>query len=201
MDPAPSALQTLNHFFRHDYFALNQQEEAALAARFTERQVRRRGVLLRAGEVCRHVQFVVSGCLRLYAVDTGGKEHNLLFAVEQEWLTDLSSLYGEQPSRVYIEALEPTTVLQIRREDLLSLFTGYHTFDRNFRIIVERKYIELQDRLLQSISTPAEERYQTFLTQYAHWARRLSNTQIAAYLGITPEFLSRLRRERASARC
>jgi CRP-like cAMP-binding protein len=127
-------------------------------------------------------------------VDQGGKAHNLLFAVENEWMTDLASFYAEQPSQVYIEAVEPTTVLQIRHDDLLGLFTRYHKFDRNFRILVERAYIALQDRLLQNISATAEERYQNFLTQYPHWARRLPNTQIASYLGITPEFLSKIRK-------
>ncbi|RZL13018.1 MAG: Crp/Fnr family transcriptional regulator, partial [Hymenobacter sp.] len=98
----------------------------------------------------------------------------------------------------HIEAVEPATVLQIKHDDLLSLFTRYHKFDRNFRILVERGYMALQDRLLQTISATAEERYQNFLTQYPHWASRLPNTQIASYLGITPEFLSKIRKDRVT---
>ena len=194
MPTSPAPLEALSQYFQHDYFPLTKEEEAALTQRFTLRQIRRRGFLLQEGEVGRLASFVVAGCFRLYAVDRGGKEHNLLFAVENEWITDLASFYAEQPSRVYIEALEPATVLQIRHDDLLDLFTHYHKFDRNFRILVERAYIALQDRILQSISAPAEERYQNFLTQYPHWARRLPNTQIASYLGITPESLSKLRK-------
>jgi CRP-like cAMP-binding protein len=153
---------------------------------------------LQQGEVCRYASFVVAGCFKMYAVDKSGKEHNLLFAVENEWITDLASFYSEQPSRVHIEAIEPATVLQIRHDDLLDLFTHYHKFDRNFRILVERGYIALQDRLLQSISATAEERYQAFLAQYPHWASRLPNTQIASYLGMTPEFLSKIRKDRVT---
>lgn len=189
-------LEALSQYFKRDYFPLSKPEEAELAARCTERRVKRRGFLLQAGEVCQHISFVVAGGFRLYAVDPGGKEHNLQFAVENEWITDLASFYAERPGGVYIEALEPATVLQIRHDDLLDLFIRYHKFDRNFRILIERKYLQLQERVLQSISTTAEERYQHFLTQYPHWARRLPNTQIASYLGITPEFLSKIRKDR-----
>jgi CRP-like cAMP-binding protein len=191
-------LEALSQYFRSDYFPLAKQEEDELARRFTERTVKRRAFLLQEGEVCRYASFVVAGCFKMYAVDKRGKEHNLLFAVENEWITDLASFYAEQPARVYVEALEPATVLQIRHDDLLDLFTHYHKFDRNFRILVERGYIALQDRLLQSINATAEERYQNFLTQYPHWARRLPNTQIASYLGITPEFLSKIRKDRVT---
>lgn len=191
----PPPLAALSQYFRSAYFPLATEEEAALTQRVTLRQVKRRGFLLQPGEVCRQASFVVAGCFRLYAVDQGGRAHNLLFAVENEWITDLASFYAEQPSRVYIEAVEAATVLQIRHDDLLDLFTRYHKFDRNFRILVERAYIALQDRLLQNISATAEERYHAFLAQYPHWARRLPGTQIASYLGLTPEFLSRLRRQ------
>lgn len=194
----PTPLEALSQYFKRDYFALTKEEEAALNQCVTLRQVKRRRFLLQPGEVCRHASFVVAGCFRLYAVDPAGRAHNLLFAVENEWITDLASFYTEQPSGVYIEAVEAATVLQIRHADLLALFTRYHKFDRNFRILVERAYIALQERLLQNISATAEERYHTFLAQYPHWARRLPGTQIASYLGITPEFLSKLRKNRAA---
>lgn len=198
MDKTLAPLEALSHYFKNGYFSLTPQEEAELARHFTARQVKRRAFLLQEGEVCRSASFVVAGCFKMYAVDKSGKEHNLLFAVENEWMTDLSSFYTEQPSRVHIEAVEPATVLQIKHDDLLSLFTRYHKFDRNFRILVERGYMALQDRLLQTISATAEERYQNFLTQYPHWASRLPNTQIASYLGITPEFLSKIRKDQVS---
>jgi CRP-like cAMP-binding protein len=132
----------------------------------------------------------------MYAVDAAGKEHNLQFVAENDWITDLASFYAEKPSKVYIEAIEPTSVLQINHEDLLELYINYHKFDRNFRIIIEQKYIELQNRVLQNISATAEERYRYFMKQYPGLASRLPNTQIASYLGITPEFLSKIRKER-----
>lgn len=178
-----------------NYFPLTAKEKEELSLRFTERRIKRRTYVLQQGDVCKHFSFVVSGCLKMYAVDANGKEHNLQFVAENDWITDLASFYSEKPSKVYIEAIELTTVLQINHKDLLELYINYHKFDRNFRIIIEQKYIELQDRVLQNISTTAEERYRHFIENYPNLVNRLPNTQIASYLGITPEFLSRIRKE------
>lgn len=179
-----------------NYFPLTAKEKEELSQRFTERRIKRRTYVLQQGDVCKHFSFVVSGCLKMYAVDANGKEHNLQFVAENDWITDLASFYSEKPSKVYIEAIEPTTILQIKHKDLLELYINYHKFDRNFRIIIEQKYIELQDRVLQNISTTAEERYRHFIENYPNLVNRLPNTQIASYLGITPEFLSKIRKER-----
>lgn len=198
MKPQATSLAALSAYFQNDYFLLTEREEEAFASRFTERTIKRRAFLLQQDEICQHASFVVSGGFKLYAVDQGGKEHILQFAVENEWMTDLASFYAQKPSGVYIEALESALVLQIKHADLLDLFTHYHKFDRNFRILVERGYIALQNRILQSISANAEERYQNFLDQHPHLANRLPNTQIASYLGITPEFLSKIRKDRVT---
>jgi CRP-like cAMP-binding protein len=130
----------------------------------------------------------------MYAIDKNGKEHNIQFAPENDWVTDLSSFYAEQPSKLYIEAIESTVILQIKHADLLNLYVKSHTIDHNFRVIIEQKYIELENRVLQNISSTAEDRYSLFLNQYPDLSKRLPNTQIASYLGITPEFLSTIRK-------
>jgi CRP-like cAMP-binding protein len=116
---------------------------------------------------------------------------------ENDWATDLSSFYSERPSALYIEAVEPTMALQIKHDDLLYLYVNYHKIDHNFRVIIEQKYIDLQNRVLQNISSSAEERYEYFLQQYPNLTNRLPNTQIASYIGVTPEFLSTIRKHRA----
>ncbi|GGH59885.1 CRP-like cAMP-binding protein [Filimonas zeae] len=184
---------TLIPFF-NNYFPLNSKEKEEVLERFSQRKIKRRGMLLQQGDVCKFFYFVVSGCLKMYVTDDAGKEHNLQFAIEQEWISDLSSFYSEKPSQVFIEAIEPTVVLQIKHADLLHLYIHYHKFDRNFRIITEQKYIALQKRTLENISTSAEVRYHNFVAQHPALALRLPNTQIASYLGITPEFLSKIRK-------
>jgi CRP-like cAMP-binding protein len=174
---------------------IGKKESEKLASIFTERKIKRRGFILQAGDVCRHFTFVVSGCFKMYAVDPNGKEHNLEFAAENDWLCDLASFYSKKPSEVYIEALEPSAVLQIKYDDLIDLYSHYPKLNSSFRIITEHKYISLQQRVLQNISATAEERYLAFLQQYPHLINRLPNTQIASYLGITSEFLSKVRKD------
>ncbi len=181
-------------------FRLGDKEKKELLLRFRERKVRRRMYILQEGDVCRHFTFVVTGCFKMYAVDLTGKQHNLEFAAENEWLYDLSSFYSEKPSNVYIEAIEPSTILQIKHDDLIDLYTDYPKFNTNFRIITEHKYIQLQQRVLQNISSTAEDRYLSFLEQYPNLVNRLPNTQIASYLGITSEFLSKIRKDLAARR-
>jgi CRP-like cAMP-binding protein len=174
-------------------FPLDRESREAAKQAFSERAFKRKGLLLQEGDVCRFYTFVISGCFKMYATDGNGVEHNLQFACEGEWIADFQSFYDQRPSKLYIEAVELSTVLQIEHDDLLHLYIHYPIFDRNFRIVIERKYIELQDRVLQNISYTAEERYPIFEKQYPKLLQRLPGTQIASYLGITSEFLSKIK--------
>lgn len=184
----------INHFKK--YLPLNNEEILALKDRITERKIKRRQFLLQEGDVCKYFTYVQSGCFKMYGVDDKGVEHNLVFAAEDDWISDIGSLHKEIPSKLFIEAIEPSVVLQISKGDLWYLYTNYPKFDRNFRVIIENKYIELQDRLLQTFSTTALDRYESFISQYPHLANRLPNTQIASYLGVTAEFLSKIKNDR-----
>jgi len=186
-------VRLIDHF--KQFFHLNNTEQEEIERLFTSRVIKRKQYLLQEGEVCKHYSFVVSGCFRMFAVDSNFREHNLQFAAEDDWITDFQSFYDQSPSKLYIEAIEPSTVLQIKHEDLLYLYINYHKFDRNFRIITERKLIDYQNRILQNISSTADDRYEAFLKQYPHLINRLPNTQIASYLGITSEFLSKIRKK------
>jgi CRP-like cAMP-binding protein len=186
-------VRLIDHF--KQFFHLNNTEQEEIERLFTSRVIKRKQYLLQEGEVCQHYSFVVSGCFRMFAVDSNFREHNLQFAAEDDWITDFQSFYDQSPSKLYIEAIEPSTVLQIKHEDLLYLYINYHKFDRNFRIITERKLIDYQNRILQNISSTADDRYEAFLKQYPHLINRLPNTQIASYLGITSEFLSKIRKK------
>lgn len=185
----------IKHFDK--YLPLGDNEKEAFTSRLTERKIKRKQYILQEGDTCKYFSYVVEGCFKTYGVDNSGKEHNLLFTAEDDWITDIDSLHKERPSKLFIEAVEPSVILQISKGDLWYLYTNYPKFDRNFRVIIEDKYIELQNRLLQTFSTTAYERYESFLEQYPNLANRLPNTQIASYLGITPEFLSKIRNERS----
>jgi CRP-like cAMP-binding protein len=176
-----------------NYLPLDDNEKEALRSRIIEKTIKRRQFILQESDVCRHYNFVISGLFRMYAVDKNGTEHNIQFTAENGWITDIGSFNSDKPTRLYIEALEPSTILRIEKPNLLYLYAQFPKFDRNFRIITENKFIELENRVLQNISSTAEERYQAFLEQYPNLSNRLPNTQIASYIGITPEFLSKIR--------
>lgn len=182
----------LTHF--SNYLSLDENETKELAERLTERKIKRRQFILQEGDVCQTYTFVVNGCFKMYKVDNEGKEHNLQFAIENDWIVDIGSFHTEQPSELYIEAIEQSTILQIARPKLLYLYTNYSKFDRNFRVLIENEFIELQKRVLQNISSTAEERYLDFSVKHPKLFNRISNVQIASYLGVTPEFLSKIRK-------
>jgi CRP-like cAMP-binding protein len=178
-------------------FPLTEVEKEMVRAKFHSRLFRKRQYVLQEGEVCTQFNFIVRGCLRSYKIDEKGNIHILQFAAENNWINDLGSYHRLKPSALNIDALEDTVVLQISHDDLISLYINAPKFDRIFRVLIENGFIHLQERLLQNISSTAEERYQSFLELYPHLINRLSQVQIAAFLGVTPEFLSRLRNIRS----
>lgn len=183
----------LEEFKKHLPF--NDEEAALMETRAVRRKVKRRQTILQEGMICKHYFFVVKGCFRMYSMDDRGIEHNIQFAAENDWITDIGSFYSGKPSKLYIEALEHSVILQIEKLDLYFLYISIPKLIRIFKVIIEEKYVELQIRVLQNISSTAQERYLSFVEQYSNLANRLPNTQIASYLGITPEFLSKIRKE------
>jgi len=186
-----------------DYFnnilLLNDEETAYVEAAFKERRVKRRQYILQQGDICQHTTFVVAGCFRTYVIDNNGKEHNLQFAVENSWTVDIQSFFPNEPSQLNIEAMENSVVLQIKREDQFKLYLDYPKFNRIFRVLAENYVVRLQRRILHNISLSSEERYADFLERYPNLLNRISNVQIASYLGVTPEFLSTIRKRMANS--
>lgn len=193
------SINKLIESFSNDLFPLGEEEINQLKNRFKERRIKRRQLILQEGDVCKHYTYVSEGCLKLYKIDQSGKERNLQFAIEDEWISDLGSLYSETPSDVYIEALEQSTILQIERKDLVYLYTHFPNIDRRFRVVIENSFIYLQKRMFQNISATAEEKYLFFFNTRRNLFNRISNVQIASYLGVTPEFLSTIRKKIANS--
>lgn len=151
--------------------------------------------LLREGDVCRHETFVVKGCLKTYYQDKDVQEHIIDFSIEEWWADDLHSFFTQTPSRLVIKAIEDTELLQISKNNLETLYRKIPKFERFFRILFQNAYITQREQINQALSTSAEERYLLFVKKKPYAEKRFSQKDIASYLGITPQFLSTLKKK------
>jgi len=157
------------------------------------KKIKRKEFLLHEGEVCKHSAFVISGCLRGYSIDKNGTEHVLSFAPADWWMADMYSLLSQQPGVLNIEALEDTEMLLLSKINQEKLYTQIPAFERFFRILAEKSLVANQQRLIDRLSLSGQERYAKFCQRYPTLINHLPQKQIAAYIGVTPEFLSRAR--------
>lgn len=156
--------------------------------------IKKKQLLLREGEVCNFEAYIASGCLRTFYIDENGSEVILQFSIEDWWVSDIGSFHDRTPSSLYIEAIEDSELLMLsptRKEELL---TRLPQFERVFRLMVQRHVSALEHRLIRTIAKTAEERYVEFINRYPQIAMRVPQHYIASYLGMTPEFLSKIRR-------
>ena len=128
------AINQLITYF-NSYIPLKETEISGLSSRVKERKIKRRQFILQENEVCRHYTFVVAGCFKMYGIDKNGAEHNIQFAPENEWMMDIGSFHSEKESRLYIEAIEPSVILQIDKPTLIYLYQNHEKFSRIFRVI------------------------------------------------------------------
>jgi CRP-like cAMP-binding protein len=155
--------------------------------------VRKKHFLLEEGEVCKHSNFVVIGCLKAFSVDKEGIEHILNFACREWWIADMYSLISQKPAILSIEALVDTHVLMLPRDKQQELFKKVPAFERFFRILIENSLVANHQRIINNLSLTAEERYVDFIKRNPTLLEFVPLHNIAAYLGITPEFLSKIR--------
>jgi CRP-like cAMP-binding protein len=185
-------LQSLVATF-NKYITLTQEEVNVIDSLFTFRSFRKRQYLLQEGEINRHETFIVQGVTRTYEVDEKGQEHIVQFGLEDWWVGDLYSFLTETPSKYNIDCIEDTQVFQITKPNLETLYEKVPKMERHFRIIIQNAFIASTNRVASSLVKSAADRYLDFIGQYPQIERRVPNHQIASYLGITPQSLSRIR--------
>jgi CRP/FNR family transcriptional regulator, cyclic AMP receptor protein len=157
------------------------------------RKFRKRTFLLTQGEVCKFEAYIVKGCVKKYYIDNNGDEVILQFAVEDWWISDVGSFTEQTPSNLFIETLEDSEILTIDYEAKELLYQQIPHLERVFRLMLQRAYAVLENRFYATISNTAEERYLEFIKRYPSIPQRVPQQQIASYLGITPESLSRIK--------
>ncbi|WP_224998722.1 Crp/Fnr family transcriptional regulator [Cesiribacter sp. SM1] len=177
------------------HIALEPREEEIFLKLLQPLKIKRKQFLLHRGEVCRHAVFVNSGCLRGYTIDANGFEHILSFAPTGWWIADMYSYITQEGGYLNIDALEDAQVLQLSKEHQESLFAQVPKFERYYRIITEKSLVSYQLRTLDNLSLTAQDRYLNFCRRYPSLINSIPQKYIASYIGVTPEFLSKMRKD------
>ena len=169
-------------------------EEQTLFLSLTETKTyKAKTILLKAGEICTHSFFVTKGILRSYTIDENGVEHVMSFACPGWWIADMYSYLSQRPGQLYIEVNEDAEVILLSKENQEQLYTKIPKTERFFRILIENSLIANQQRLIDNLSFTAEARYDKFTKKYAELVNCLPQKQIASYIGVTPEFFSKMK--------
>src|SRR5690554_2391398 len=173
---------------------LKDEEFELVSSLFTPVTIKRNHFILREGEICRYGYFVVKGTLRLYSIDKKGEEHIIQFALEDWWISDVSSMISGKASIYNIDALEDSDVLQIDKNSFEKFISFSPKFEKMFNLGSQKSRIALQERVTTFLSMTAEEKYLFMINKYPDIINRVPQRHIASFLGITPESLSRVRK-------
>ena len=176
--------------------SLSDKELEEIILFFENVKIPKKTRLLQAGEVCKFEAFILKGCIKTFFINQEGHEVILTFATENWWISDLASFNDQKPSKMYIETLEECELLQIDPQKKLELLERFPILEKMFRLMVQRHLSASQERLFSTIAKTADERYDDFLQRFPALPMRIPQHLIAAYLGISPEFLSRLRKRK-----
>ncbi len=176
------------------HIELDEVERSVLLSLLESRTLKAGDYIERAGEMSQHFIFVSMGCLMAYYTDADGVERVLQFATASWWTGDLHSFTKKKPSIYSTRALVDCEVLLLTSEGMESLLARAPKFEKYFRILFQNSLVAHQQRIMQTISFTAEERYESFRERYPALEQYVPQKYIASYLGVTPEFLSKIRR-------
>ena len=177
------------------YLNLDISDKKYLQSIFLIRNFSKKRVLLEQGKVCKNLFFVEEGSLRAFNTNAEGKEATIMFAVQDWWITDMYCFANQKPAMLSLEALEDTKVVVLDFDSLELLLQRLPKFERLFRILFQNAYAREQLRVLDMISLTTEQRYRRFLIKYPQIVEKVTQKQIASYLGVTPEFLSSVKKK------
>jgi CRP/FNR family cyclic AMP-dependent transcriptional regulator len=149
--------------------------------------------LLQEGEICNFEAYIIKGCIRNYYIDENGFEVILQFAIEDWWVSDIASFHDQKPSKIYIETLEDCKIFILSDKNKEELLNRVPKFERVFRLMVQKNLSTTQNRLINTIAKSATEKYLDFIKLYPTIPQRVAQHYIASYLGISAEFLSKIR--------
>ena len=185
-----SHILILNNIAR--FIDLSELEKQKFASLLTEITVKKNAFLMQAGNVTKYEYFIIQGCLKVYTLDEEGTPHISMFGIEDYWTGDMASFITKEPTHYFIKATEDSKLLGISRDNYDLLFQEIPKFERFYRILYQRSLINYIRRSNHGISLTAEERYIVFKKKYPNIINRITQKDLAAYIGITPEFMSKI---------
>jgi CRP/FNR family transcriptional regulator, anaerobic regulatory protein len=187
-------LEVLYHYFERS-FPLTETDRALIQSVVSSRKIKKGEFLVRAGEVSRYGAFVTKGFLRSYIIDNKGKEHIMQFAPENWWISDKTGMSEGNPSTFFIDAIEDSDLILMDLAGHLTLLEKLAGYSDSFRAGIQRRAVAKDHRIISSLTASAEERYSDFLETYPNIAQRVPQHMLASYLGVTPETVSRIRKQ------
>lgn len=177
------------------YITLSESEFEKLSSFYHIEQIQKNQMLLSEGEICDFEGYILEGCFKIFYQEDNIKEHILYFAVEDWWVLDIGSFVSGTPSKLNIQALEDSKVIMISKEKKEKLYHEMPKTERLFRLMNQKALEAIQLRMISMLNKTADKRYLEFKNKYPTLEQRIPQHQIAAYLGISHEFLSKIRRK------
>jgi CRP-like cAMP-binding protein len=172
---------------------LTPEEQRHFLSKTETRNFKAKTLLLNAGEICKHSYFVNSGILRSFNINDHIVEHVLNFACEGWWMADMYSLISQKPGNLFIEVIEDAEVVMLSKQSQEELYREIPKFERFFRILTENALVANQQRIMDNLSLTAEARFDKFCKRYPSLIMHVPQKQIASYIGVTPEFFSKMK--------
>lgn len=176
-----------------NYIDLTTEDIAFLESKIIIRSYLKGQYVLQHGDICRYQCFVLSGCTKTFYVDREGQEHILMFSIEDWWTSDIGSYITQTPADFNIQCLENSKLAMFSYDVMEDLFSEIPKFERFFRQIIEKGFAASQKRIVRNFSLSAKKQYLYFREQYPLIEQRIPQYMIASYLGITKEFLSKIK--------
>lgn len=174
--------------------SLTEEEKSIFTSFFEIKKFPKKTTLLREGEICQFEGYIQKGCVRTYYLDENGHDVVLSFGIEDWWVSDISSFQEQKPSQFFIETLEETEIYMLNLERKEKILSVIPKLERVFRLLVQRNLAALQNRFVHTVAQSAAERYLEFIKLYPSIPLRVPQYYIASYLGVSPEFVSIIRK-------
>ncbi len=180
------------------FVSLTDDEAEEFSTAFKEVKIKKRQFIVQPNFIAKHRNYILKGAFRAYVVADEGHDHTITFAIDDWWITDYNSYIFQQPASMFVVAMEDSVILQLDFDKEQELKSSNHKFETFFRIVAERGLAFQQRRVVSNLTHTAEERYESFLNKYPQIVQRFPQYALASYLGMTTEFLSRIRNKKVS---